>query len=240
MYSSSSSTTTAVIVAAAPNTLRCRSPNAGLEQEDHDRQHREQEARDGELGDLVQPQLREARLDHDDRGADHERLREQQPDREQHHDRGARCSPSPTGRRARSSRSVNSISCLTLDPQRRNASPGPECSATRPSSICPNSSVAAVALHRNPPRLGQHQHEERREHQQMTRAHDLHRRRAQRRTERVGQIGVRGEREHERHEDHGRLVERTEGPQPARARAGHRGCRCRSPRSTPRSWPTRG
>ena len=36
---------------------------------------------------------------------------------------------------------VNSSSCLMFDPHRRNASPGPECSAIRPSSICPNSSV---------------------------------------------------------------------------------------------------
>ena len=36
---------------------------------------------------------------------------------------------------------VNSRSCLMLEPQRRNARPGPECSATRASSICPNSSV---------------------------------------------------------------------------------------------------
>ena len=55
-----------------------------LKQEDHDRQHGEHEARHGELGDLVQPQLREARLDHDHRRADGQRLAEQQPDRRQH------------------------------------------------------------------------------------------------------------------------------------------------------------
>ena len=94
----------------------------------------------------------------------------------------------------------------------------------------------AVILDGDPAGLAEDQHEERGQDQQMAGPHDFHRRRSQRRAEHVGEVGVRGERHHEHHEDHGRLVERAEGAQPARAElrvgaaAVDRGDRDREPR----------
>ena len=119
------------------------SPNAGLEQEDHDREHRQQEARDGELGDLVQAQLREAATrSRRPRAPIAERLREQQPDRRaaRRSRRPLRASPHGTTQHVREDRVEHQLLDRRAPAQERQTRAR---SARRraPSSICPNSSV---------------------------------------------------------------------------------------------------
>ena len=88
---------------------------------------------DRELGDLVQAQLRERRLDHDDRDADPERLREQERDRQRATSSRRRVPASPQGTSSTSARITYRISCFIDEPQRSSAEArGPSARACGP------------------------------------------------------------------------------------------------------------